>query len=149
MKVLKPGGKLGFTVWHQESTSWVPDMRSCFAALPFEAPFPDPMPMAPHGFPHWTEEEGIQRELRDHGYTDIRTEKIRFTTHVDSAEQFVNTFDMPAQWIARSYWSEESLKKAEGLLKEYMLKHLEEKHGGQGWDLEWTFVVATCEKPTA
>ena len=149
MKVLKPGGKLGFTVWHQESSSWAPDVKSSFAGLPFEAPFPDPMPVAPHGILHWTEEQGIEKELRDHGYEKIRTEKISYTTHVNSAEEFVKAFDMMATWVARTYWSEESQKKAEGMLEDHMLKHLKEKHGGQGWDLDWTFVVATCEKPTA
>ena len=150
MRILKPGGKLGLTTWHKDSTAWAPDMKSSFAALPFDAPFPDPVPMAPNGLAQWTEEAGIRKALADGGFANVRVETVRFAMRVESAEEFVRMFDTMRQWILKMCCSEENQKKAEAVdLDGLMVKHLREKHDGKGWEINWTFIVATCEKPAA
>ncbi|RYP06360.1 hypothetical protein DL764_003205 [Monosporascus ibericus] len=147
MRLLQPGGTFGFTVWHKDNEGWLPDMRTCLEALPFEAPLPNPFPMATHGQPQWTEEGGIEKELKDGGFLKIEINTMTQIVHVDSAEHYVKCFDMIKQWIVNTYWSEESKEKAKGTLDEHMVKHLKDKHDNRGWDLTWKMIFATCQKP--
>ncbi|RYP41251.1 hypothetical protein DL768_010525 [Monosporascus sp. mg162] len=147
MRLLQPGGTFGFTVWHKDNEGWLPDMRSCFEALPFEAPFPNPFPMAPHGQLQWTEEVGIEKELRDGGFQKIEINTMTHIVHVDNAEHYLKLFDMMKHWVVNTYWSEESKEKANGVLDEHIVRHLKDKHKNQGWDLTWKMIVATCQKP--
>ncbi|RYP63047.1 hypothetical protein DL771_009462 [Monosporascus sp. 5C6A] len=146
MRLLQPGGTFGFTVPHKDN-DWLPDMRSCFEALPFQAPFPNPSPMAPHGQLQWTEEGGIEKELGDGGFQKIETNTITHIIHVDSAEHYLRCFDMMKHWVVNTYWNEESKEKANGILDEHIVKHLKDKYNNHGWDLTWKMIVATCQKP--
>ncbi|KAK7743655.1 hypothetical protein SLS62_010558 [Diatrype stigma] len=148
MRILQPGGTFGFTVWHKDNEAWAPDMRSCFDALPFDAPMPNPLPMAPHGQVQFTESEGLERELRDHGFVDIETKTVTFTHHIESAEHYLRSFDMMKQWMMNMMWSEESKERAKYVLDTHIVKHLKEKHNNQGWDLTWKCIVVACQKPT-
>ncbi|RYP32554.1 hypothetical protein DL767_005166 [Monosporascus sp. MG133] len=147
MRLLQPGGTFGFTVWHKDNEGCLPDLKACFEALPFEAPFPDPFPMAPHGQLQWIEEGGIEKELRDFGFQKIEINTMTHIVHVDSAEHYLKCFDMMKHWIVNTYWNEESKEKAKGILDEHIVKHLKDKHNNQGWDLTWKMIVVTCQKP--
>lgn len=148
MRLLQPGGKFGFTVWSKDNEAWVPDMRSCFEALPFDAPMPNPLPMAPNGQEQFTDHEGLEKELRDQGFINIQTKTISYIDHVESAEHYIRSFDMMKKWMVNLMWSDESKEKAKDMLDGHIVKHLKEKHGSQGWNLTWKFIVATCQKPT-
>ncbi|KAI0424220.1 S-adenosyl-L-methionine-dependent methyltransferase [Xylaria sp. FL1042] len=149
MRVLQPGGTLAFTVWHKDNSAWVPDMRSSFEALPFEAPMPDPMPMAPNGKPEFIDADLIPEQLRRHGFEDVQVQTVEHIVRVKSADDYLQSFGMMKEWMMKAYWSEESKKKAEGMLDDHIKRHLGEKHNGQGWDLPWTLVLATCRKPSS
>ncbi|KAI1346516.1 S-adenosyl-L-methionine-dependent methyltransferase [Xylaria sp. FL0043] len=149
MRVLKPGGSLAFTVWHKDNSAWVPDMRSSFEALPFEAPMPDPMPMAPNGKTDFIDANLIPEQLRRHGFKDIEVRTVEHIVRVESADDYLRSFGMMKDWMMRTYWSEESKKKEKGMLDDHIVRHLTEKHNGEGWDLPWTLVLATCRKPSS
>lgn len=135
------------TVWHKDNKGWVTDLRSCFEALPFDAPLPDPLPMAIHGKHQWTDPEGVEKELRDAGFENVRVETVPLVTRVHSAEDYLSTYGMMKDWMVNTHWSEESKLKAKDMLDEHIVRHLKERHGDQGWDLHWTAVLATCQKP--
>ncbi|KAI1299040.1 S-adenosyl-L-methionine-dependent methyltransferase [Xylaria venustula] len=148
LRVLQPGGTLAFTVWHKDNVGWVRDMRSSFETLPFDAPMPDPMPMAPNGKPEFIDPELIPQQLRRHGFETIEVRTAEHVMHVEGAEDYLRSFGMMKDWMMKAYWSEESQEKGKDIIDEHIVRHLTEKHGGQGWDLPWTLVLATCRKPS-
>ncbi|KAL7627251.1 hypothetical protein AAE478_001440 [Parahypoxylon ruwenzoriense] len=147
MRILKLGGMFAFSVWHKDTQGWGPDLRSCFEALPFDAPMPNPVPMAIHGKPRWADPEGIEGELRGHGFEDIQIETVPHIVRVHSAEDYLKSYGMMKNWMVSTYWSEESKLKARDMLDEHIVKHLKERHNGQGWNLSWTVILVTCRKP--
>ncbi|KAI1382703.1 S-adenosyl-L-methionine-dependent methyltransferase [Hypoxylon trugodes] len=149
MRILKPGGVFAFTTWHQDTKGWSTDMRSCFEALPFEAPMPDPVPMAINGKPQWTNPEGVEKELRSHGFENIQVKAMPHVVYIHDAEDYLKSYRMMKDWMVNTYWSEESKKKAKDMLDDHIVKHLKEKHNNQGWDLDWTVILATCQKPSS
>ncbi|KAK8114157.1 uncharacterized protein PG998_001354 [Apiospora kogelbergensis] len=153
-RLLRPNGILAFTVWAADNTGWIPDMRSAFAALPFEAAMPDRVPMAVHGLDQWVDPAGIRAELVasiSSRWEHVRIDTLEHATRVDSAEYFVETYDMMRKWMLQSYWSEESRQAATKLgeagLDKIMIQHLREKHIGKGWDIKWKSILVTCSKP--
>lgn len=149
MRVLKPGGVFAFTVWHKNNPGWVPDMRSSFEALPFEAPLPSPMPMAPNGKEEFIDPDLIPEQLQRRGFVDIKVETLEHIVPVKNAEDYLGNFGMMRDWMLKAYWSEESKEKAKDMLDDHIIQHLKEKHNGQGWDLTWTFIMVTGRKPEA
>lgn len=137
-------------------------MRSAFAALPFaeaataeNAPLmPDRVPMAVHGLDRWINPAGLRAELASSavGFRDVRVETLEHSSRVDSAQYFVEAFDMMRKWMMQSCWSEDSRQAAvtDGgtAMDKVMFEHLREKHGGNGWDIRWRSVLVTCRKPS-
>lgn len=110
-------------------------MRSAFAALPFEAAMPDRVPMAVHGLDQWVDPAGIRAELVasiSSRWEHVRIDTLEHATRVDSAEYFVETYDMMRKWMLQSYWSEESRQAATKLgeagLDKIMIQHLRETY---------------------
>lgn len=147
MRILKPGGVFAFSVWHKNTKAWSIDMRSCFEALPFDAPMPDLVPMAIHGKYQWTDPDGIEKELKAHGFENIQVKTVPLVTRVHNAEDYLNSYKMMRDWMVNTYWSEESKLKAKDMLDDHIVRHLKEKYNGQGWDLHWSVILATCQKP--
>lgn len=148
LRILKPGGVFAFSVWHKDNQGWAPDLRSCFESLPFEAPMSNPVPMAIHGKPQWVDPEGVEKELRTHGFEDVQVRTVPHVVRIHSAEDFLQSYKMMIDWMVNSCWNEESKQRAKGMLHDHIVKHLKEKHDGQGWDLHWTVILATCQKPS-
>lgn len=138
-------------------------MRSAFAALPFAAAaadgtplMPDRVPMAVHRLDQWIDPAGIRAELTSSSssssarFEDVRIETLEHTSRVDSAEYFVEAFDMMRKWMMQSYWSEESRQAAAedggAVMDKVMIEHLREKYGGTGWDIRWRSILVTCRK---
>ncbi|KAI1455927.1 S-adenosyl-L-methionine-dependent methyltransferase [Annulohypoxylon moriforme] len=148
MRLLKPGGVFAFSVWHKDTKGWTTDMRSCFEALPFDAPMPNPVPMATNGEFQWTDPKGIEKELKAQGFENVQVKTVPHIVRVHSAEDYLRSYTMMKDWMVNSYWSEDSRNKAQGMLDEHIVNHLKEKHNGEGWDLNWSVVLATCQKPS-
>jgi hypothetical protein len=75
---------------------------------------------------------------------------VEHATRVDSAEYFVEAFDMMRKWLVQSYWPEESRRAATTLgdaaLNKIMIEHLQEKYDGQGWNIRWKSILVSCQK---
>ncbi|KAI1113854.1 S-adenosyl-L-methionine-dependent methyltransferase [Nemania sp. NC0429] len=128
-RVLQPGGTFAFTT------------------LPFEAPMPNPLPMAPNGKSEFIDPDLISEQLRRYGFEGVKVQTMEHIMRIENAEDFLRSFGMMKDWMLEAFWSEESKAKVKGMLGDHILRHLTEKHNGQGWDLTWTFIVATCQKP--
>jgi hypothetical protein len=148
-RILLPGGHFGFTVWHKENAAWAADMRTAFDSLPFEAPLPDPVPMAIHGKLEWTDPEGVRKELVDHGFVNVKVEVTEQIVRVKDAEDYLKSFGMMKTWMVNTHWSEESKEKGKDMLDDHILSHLKEKYNGEGWDMTWKAIIATCQKPSS
>ncbi|KAI1463073.1 S-adenosyl-L-methionine-dependent methyltransferase [Daldinia caldariorum] len=148
MRILKPGGVLAFSTWHKDSEGPFSDLRSSFEALPFDAPMPNPLPMTPNGKPQWADPEGVEGELRAHGFVNIKVQAVPHLVRVNSAEDFLQMYRTKKEWMVNAYWNEDSKKRAQGMLDEHILNHLKEKYNGEGWDVSWTVVLATCVLPS-
>jgi len=123
-------------------------MRSAFAALPFEAPMLNPLPMAVNGRGEFIDPALVSGELERHGFEDVKVETVEHVLHLEGAEDYLRSFGMMRYWMVGACWSEESKEKAKGMLDDHIVKHLTEKHGGKGWDLTWTLILVTCRKPS-
>ncbi|EEU37453.1 uncharacterized protein NECHADRAFT_51474 [Fusarium vanettenii 77-13-4] len=150
LRILKPGGILAFTVPHINNGhdgGWVPDLRSALESLPFQTPFPDPMPVALHGKPQWVEPEGIKAELTDHGFIDVKVETMEMIHPVSNAKSFLASFSMMIKWVIDTYWTAEQKQQYGDGFNKTLVEHLESKHGGKGWDLYSTAIVVTARTP--
>ncbi|KAJ3580119.1 hypothetical protein NPX13_g455 [Xylaria arbuscula] len=115
MRVLQPGGTLAFTVWHRDNLGWVPDMASCFEALPFEAPMLSPVPMAPNGKTEFIDPDLVPEQLRRCGFEDVEVQTAEHIVRMESAADYLRNFAMMRDWMMRAYWSEDSMEKAKGM----------------------------------
>ncbi|KAK4671539.1 hypothetical protein QC764_606750 [Podospora pseudoanserina] len=145
IRILKPGGVLGFTTWHLPPT-WVNDIREAFASFPFEAPYTWALQMTAWG--KWSDVYWVRKTLAAKGLEDVSVDIYAHLSKVDNAEYFVGQFAMMLDWIMDSAWSGE-LRKAhpreevQGLVKNY----LEEKYEGGPWDVSWVSVIASARRP--
>lgn len=137
-----------FSTMHTDNQGWVPDTRSAFKAISSELFLPDPVPMASNGKTEWTNPSRIEEMLRENGFEDIRVELFLHNQRMESGEHFATAFTMMFNWMAMSFWTEEQREKYQASLGHSIAKHLDEKHGGKGWDLPWTMILATCRKPS-
>ncbi|KAK9776738.1 putative S-adenosyl-L-methionine-dependent methyltransferase [Seiridium cardinale] len=143
-RILQPGGIFAFSTMNKDNAAWVPDVRSAFATLPFEAALPDPLPMVSNGHLEWTDPKGIEEKLLKYGFEDVRVEVIQHTQQIQNAEKFVGAFAMMINWLAQSYWTAEQREKYLSSVSEHVAEHLQKKHGGDGWELMWTMNLVTC-----
>jgi len=167
IRVLKPGGVLALTTWHEFNAGWSPDVRSAFASLPFDVPalpFPAPMQMSRDG--HWGDVNWVRRMLEEFDSSaggaaaqqesassagcaleDVRVDVVSAIERVDSAAEFVDRYGMVLALTVNSTWPEDT-RAAHPLdeVKHLVCEHLEQKHSGRPWDLTWTAVVATARK---
>ncbi|KAK4125712.1 S-adenosyl-L-methionine-dependent methyltransferase [Parathielavia appendiculata] len=146
IRILKPGGVLGFTTMHREP-GWFHEVREAFKSFPFEAPFE--MPLQTTAWGQWSDVNWIYRTLVAKGLQDVEVDVFAFTSQVASANFFMSGFGMAMDWILNTCWSEELRKshpkeEVRGLVKEF----LEKKYGGEGWKVSWVVAVATGQVPS-
>lgn len=134
---------------HQDNAAWVPDVRSAFATLPFDVPLPDPFPMASNGQLEWGNTQEVERKLQEHGFDNIAVKTIKHVQQIESAAHFADAFMMMVNWLTQTYWTEAQRAEHQGSLKKRIVEHLDEKHGGRGWNLTWTMILATCQAPSS
>ena len=149
--MLKPGGSFGATTFHSDNSSmfWIPDFVTSFASFPFDAPFPDHVPMQTHKCGVWTDPTWVEAHLRDQGVEDVRVQTNLGSYFVHNADEFVSTFGMMISLMMNTHWTEETRKRHPlSVVKELMKKHLMEKYQGQGWTVSWKSISMTGRAPT-
>ncbi|KAK4159825.1 putative methylase [Cladorrhinum sp. PSN259] len=141
IRVLKPGGILGFTTWHQEP-GWSVEAREAFAAFPFEAPYGLALQVTSWG--NWHDVNWIERTLEAKGIQDIKVNVFAHLTQADNAEHFMSSCSMMVDWIMNSNWSEEMRKEhpREEVI-ELIKGFLEKKYEGKPWKMSWVSIIAT------
>ncbi|KAF7560930.1 hypothetical protein G7046_g3211 [Stylonectria norvegica] len=143
-RILKPNGMFGATTFHANNTFWIPDVRSAFASFPFPAPFPAQVRMQMHDQGDWTDPEWIATHLRELGLADVEVTVNPGTYRIKNADEFLNSFGMMFAWMMNTWWDEETRKEhPPEEVRELVGKHLVEKYGGEGWDVNWEVICAT------
>ncbi|RFU77350.1 hypothetical protein TARUN_4902 [Trichoderma arundinaceum] len=147
IRLLKPGGTFGASTWPKSNSNmfWIPDMRSALQSLPFDAPFPDPMPMQMHHSGHWDDAAWVEKHLRELGLANVSVKESLGTYKFESATEFMTSFGMMLPWVMNTFWSEEvrNAHPAEEV-KELLKQHFEDKYNGQGWSVEWLVITMTA-----
>ncbi|KAL7800206.1 S-adenosyl-L-methionine-dependent methyltransferase [Trichoderma ceciliae] len=146
IRILKPGGTFGASTWAKNNADifWIPDMRSAMQSLPFEAPFPDPMPMQMHHSGHWDDAAWLKNHLEGLGLANVSVKESPGTYEFANATEFMTSFGMMLPWFMNTFWSEE-VREAHPVeeVKELLQQHLEERYNGAGWSIDWLVITMT------
>ncbi|KAH6632251.1 S-adenosyl-L-methionine-dependent methyltransferase [Chaetomium tenue] len=146
IRILQPGGVLGFTTWHLE-VGWMTLMREAFNTFPFEAPMVMPMQVTSWG--RWSDVNWIRKTLEEKGLEDVKVNVSAFLSHTEGVDAFMTNFDMMLDVIMTANWSEELRKEhPKEEVKKLMKEYLEKRFGDDGWDLSWVAVIATARVPS-
>ncbi|KAJ6782889.1 hypothetical protein PWT90_09922 [Aphanocladium album] len=146
MRILQPGGIFGATTFpeHKENRFWFADVQTGFAAMPFEAPYPDKMPMQMHNSGTWYEPAWVEKHLQELGLKDVKVAVETDSYYIKSADEFLASFGPTLGFIIKMLWTEEQ-QAAHPLeeVQEQLHKHLVEKYNGQGWEVKWDILYMT------
>ncbi|EXV06606.1 ubiE/COQ5 methyltransferase family protein [Metarhizium robertsii] len=145
-RILKDGGVFGATTFPRGNGSkfWIPDMRAAFASLPFDAPFPEELPMQTHDSGRWYDCEWIRRHLEEEGFGDVQVTVTSGRYHVENAAEFVQFFGMMIPFIMNTWWSEELRREHPvDVVRKGVEEFVESKYEGKGWDVEWEIISMT------
>lgn len=103
--------------------------------------------MQVHNSGSWTDPDWIQSHLTELGIKNAQADIFHGTTHFENAQEFIIGFKVMLGFLMQSYWPEETRNAhtAEEVLP-LVEKHLEEKYGGKGWDVQWDIIYMTGTK---
>ncbi|KAH8680836.1 S-adenosyl-L-methionine-dependent methyltransferase [Xylariales sp. PMI_506] len=147
LRILQAGGTFACSTMHKDSLGWYPDLRSALQEVCPETTLPDRIPMVMNRRLEWTDERAAQ-VLEAHGFEQVRFEKMHNVQHLESADAFMETFGVMVKHLTESYWTSEQRQKHQDSLRERVIRHLQQKHGGAGWDINWTLILITSRKPS-
>lgn len=101
-----------------------------------------------HSSGQWTDAAWVEAHLKELGVRDVQV-RVKTQKHrIESAEAFVNTFKMMFPMVMKAYWSEEMCAAhPPSEVIPLVTKHLEEIHGGQGWEIESELIYMTGKGP--
>ncbi|KAL2262715.1 hypothetical protein VTK26DRAFT_304 [Humicola hyalothermophila] len=132
IRVLEPGGVLGFTTWHREA-GWLGEVKEAFKSFPFDAPCNLALQTTAWG--KWDDVNWVRKTLQEKGLQDVKVDVMAFLSPVASGAEFVSNYSMMIDWIMGSSWTEElrnahPREEVQTLVKEY----LDKKYGGGAWE---------------
>lgn len=145
IRILKPGGQLGFTTWHL-LPGFVADLEAAFKSFPFDAPFQWVLQTTPWG--DWANANWVKKTLVVKGLEDVKVNLLAHLSRVAGPDEFISHFSMVITWLMNSSWSDELRKEHPeeevfGLIKEFLGK----KYDGKGWDTTWVSLIASGRVP--
>ncbi|OAA58343.1 UbiE/COQ5 methyltransferase [Cordyceps fumosorosea ARSEF 2679] len=146
IRVLKPGGVFGATTFptHKENKFWFADVQTAFAAMPFDAPFPETMPMQMHDSGRWYEPSWVATHLAGLGLRDVNVAVQSDSYYIESADQFIEMFGMMLGYVTKMFWSEEQVAaRPPEEVRELVRGHLVDKYEGGGWEVKWDVLYMT------
>lgn len=143
IRVLEPGGVLGFSTWHKQS-GWMEQVKEAFKTFPFEAPCEMALQTTTWG--DWSDVNWIRKTLVDKGLHDVKVEVVAYLTPVEGPADFIEKYGMMIDWVMGSGWSEEQKKahpreEVQALIKEFLEQ--DPKYGSSGWEMSWVGVLAS------
>lgn len=150
IRILKPGGIVGFTTFQQGSVHrwWHGELRDAFPTFPFEAPFPDDMPMQLHSSGNWVDRKAVEEHLTANysdELVDVEVKNVVGRYTFQQPEEWLLIFENMVGWLTSGWWSEETRQAHPAdEVKELMLKHLTEKYQGKPWEVSWELICATA-----
>lgn len=97
-----------------------------------------------HDSGDWTNPEWIEAHLKQLGLQDVQVNTTLGSYHFEDANHFMTTFGGMLGWVTNAWWSEETrVAHPVEEVTELVRKHLEEKHGGEGWDISFNVISMT------
>ncbi|KGQ06508.1 Ubiquinone/menaquinone biosynthesis methyltransfera se ubiE [Beauveria bassiana D1-5] len=147
IRVLQPGGIFGATTippHNQNNKFWFADVETAFAAMPFDAPYPSPMPTQMHASGAWYDAAWVATHLQALGLRDVRVAVQRDAYYIKDADEFLDMFGMMLGFVMKMFWSE-AQRAAHPVeeVRELLREHLVEKYGGKGWEVKWDVLYMT------
>ncbi|OAA43977.1 UbiE/COQ5 methyltransferase [Beauveria brongniartii RCEF 3172] len=148
IRVLQPGGVFGATTFppHKENNNkfWFADVETAFAAMPFDAPYPSPMPMQMHASGAWYDAAWVATHLQALGLRDVHVAVQGGAYYIRDADEFLDMFGMMLGFVINMFWSEAQVAAHPvDEVRELLRKHLVEKYGGKGWEVKWDVLYMT------
>ncbi|KAG7287433.1 hypothetical protein NEMBOFW57_006944 [Staphylotrichum longicolle] len=141
IRMLEPGGVLGFTTFHREP-GWVTELKEAFESFSFKAPLE--MTLQTTAWGRWSDVNWIRETLVGRGLQDVKVDVFAFLSHVGSADAFIANYGTMIDWVMNTSWSEELRREHPREEVHVLIKgFLEKKYGGAGWQLSWIPIVAT------
>lgn len=82
--------------------------------------------------------------MKEQGFSNVKVTLNPGKYRMESAEEFVRTFSMMLPWVMNMWWDEETRERhSVEEVKELLRRHLEEKYGGEGWEVDWNIICMT------
>ncbi|KAH8879304.1 S-adenosyl-L-methionine-dependent methyltransferase [Thozetella sp. PMI_491] len=146
IRILEPGGILGFTAGHRDSSGWGYELECAFLSFPFKAPYVKRLQATKWG--EWYDVNWIRRTLEDTGLEDVKVEVFSTLIRMENADYFVSRNAMMIEWVMNTDWSEE-LRKEHGRdeVFELIRQFLDRKYQGRPFDLTVTAIIASGRVP--
>lgn len=125
---------------------YIPDLRGAFKALPFDAPFPDPFPMQLHDKGSWTNAGWIETHLSAPPFSleEVKVEVFQYSMSIEGTEDFIGRFGMMADYVVRTFWTEEQQNKFGSHVRPTLQKYLDEKYGADTVRSMQATAIVTC-----
>src|SRR4051794_10730764 len=89
IRILKPGGHLGFTTWHL-LPGFVADLEAAFKSFPFDAPFQWTLQTTAWG--DWANANWVKKALAAKGLEDIKVDLLAHLSRVNGPDEFISHF---------------------------------------------------------
>ncbi|KAL1842325.1 hypothetical protein VTJ49DRAFT_5493 [Mycothermus thermophilus] len=138
MRVLQPGGILGFTTFHCHP-SWFRDVKAAFQSFPFEAPCS--MELQTTSWGQWSDINWVRETLVNKGLCNVKVSVFAHLSDVDGPEDFITRYGMMVDWIVDSCWSEELRREYPREVVHRMVKEFLEKRRDVANDLALAYAT--------
>lgn len=86
--------------------------------------------------------------LHRRGFVDIDVQTKSIMIPLKDAEDFYEVYDAFIEWVTDRYWTEEEKRVFKPLLRETVVRHMENKYGkGKPFAIEKMCILATAKRP--
>jgi SAM-dependent methyltransferase len=149
-RVIKPGGTFALSVWHTEN--WSLDVRDAITHLPGLPAWPETSVELTNSWAQgpWENTHYVRSMLHRRGFVDVDVQTKSIQIPLKDAEDFYEVYDAFIEWVTDRYWTEEEKKACKPLLRETVVRHMENKYGrGKPFAIEKVCILATAKRPEA
>ncbi|KAL4882494.1 S-adenosyl-L-methionine-dependent methyltransferase [Aspergillus karnatakaensis] len=148
LRILQPGGTLGFTTW--VDVPWLLVVRAALDTISPDLRFPtSELFLSSIGSGNWRSVTWIESQLQERKMIDINVQAHTKTVAIEAAG-FVNMTMMIVPNIIKRAWSEEQVKEYEEKIRPALAEYLEGRFGKDGdVVLQWEAIVATARKSSS